>query len=251
VFEGDSKATVYYSYSLGPFPWNSTFGGRPALLWGQQWQAPFFYTTIDGTNIIIGYSGLGGSVSIPDTINGLPVSGIGAGTFAGCTNLTSVTIGDNVTTIGGGAFALCVGLTNVTIPKSVSKIVDCAFENCTNLTSVYFQGNAPSLPGDVFYRDVITVVYYLPGTTGWGATLAGFPTLLWNPQPLAGGVTANQFGFTITGATNLAVVVEACTNLANPIWSPVGTNTLAGGASYFSDPQWTNYTARFYRLRSP
>jgi hypothetical protein len=47
------------------------------------------------------------------------------------------------------------------------------------------------------------------------------------------------------------VVVEASTNLANPVWSPVGTNTLTGGASYFSDPRWTNYPARFYRLRSP
>ena len=52
-------------------------------------------------------------------------------------------------------------------------------------------------------------------------------------------------------ATNLSVVVEACTNLANPIWSPVGTNTLTGGSSYFSDSQWTNYPGRFYRFRSP
>jgi hypothetical protein len=61
----------------------------------------------------------------------------------------------------------------------------------------------------------------------------------------------NGFGFIISWATNLSVVVEACTNLANPIWSPVGTNTLTGGSSYFSDPQWTNHPARFYRLRSP
>jgi hypothetical protein len=91
----------------------------------------------------------------------------------------------------------------------------------------------------------------LPGTTGWGSTFGGCPTALWNPQAQSPGVRSNQFGFTITGTTNLAVVVEACTNLANPIWSPVGTNTLTGGSSYFSDPQWTNYAARFYRLRSP
>ena len=61
----------------------------------------------------------------------------------------------------------------------------------------------------------------------------------------------NGFGFTISWATNIPVVVEACTNLANPLWSPVGTNTLTDGSSYFSDPQWTNYPARLYRLRSP
>jgi hypothetical protein len=26
--------------------------------------------------------------------------------------------------------------------------------------------------------------------------------------------------------------------------------TLTGGSSYFSDPDWTNYPGRFYRLRS-
>jgi hypothetical protein len=46
-------------------------------------------------------------------------------------------------------------------------------------------------------------------------------------------------------------VVEACTNLSNPVWQPVQTNTFTAGTAYFSDPQWTNYPGRFYRLRSP
>ena len=86
------------------------------------------------------------------------------------------------------------------------------------------------------------------------AQLTGLPTVLWNPQvqnDASFGVQTNQFGFNITGSSNLVIVVEACTNLANPVWQPVQTNTLTGGSSYFSDPQWTNYPARFYRLRSP
>jgi hypothetical protein len=78
--------------------------------------------------------------------------------------------------------------------------------------------------------------------------------VLWNPQAKNDanfGVQNNQFGFTITGSSNLVIVVEACTNLSNPVWSPVATNTLTSGSSYFSDPQWTNYLGRFYRLRSP
>jgi len=63
------------------------------------------------------------------------------------------------------------------------------------------------------------------------------------------GVRTNQLGFINIGSSNLVIVVEACTNLANPIWSSVGTNTLTDGSSYFSDSQWTNYPARFYRLR--
>ena len=67
-------------------------------------------------------------------------------------------------------------------------------------------------------------------------------------SPASPGVRTNQFGFNIIGTSNIVVVVEASTNLANPTWSPLRTNTLTGGSSYFSDPQWTNYSSRFYRL---
>jgi hypothetical protein len=39
--------------------------------------------------------------------------------------------------------------------------------------------------------------------------------------------------------------------MATSIWSPVATNTLTGGWFYFSDPHWTNYPVRFYRVRLP
>jgi hypothetical protein len=117
-------------------------------------------------------------------------------------------------------------------------------------------GNANSLDvgPDVFY-DYNVTVYYLPGTMGWGPWFANRPTALWLPQAQTSngsfGVRTNQFGFNINWASGRVIVVEACTNLGNPLWSPVGTNTLTGGSSYFSDPHWTNYPGRFYRLRSP
>jgi hypothetical protein len=80
-------------------------------------------------------------------------------------------------------------------------------------------------------------------------------SVLWNPQiqtiNASFGVRTNRFGFNITGSSGLVIVVEACTNLSNPVWTSVGTNTLTGGSSYFSDPRWTNYPGRLYRLRSP
>jgi hypothetical protein len=63
------------------------------------------------------------------------------------------------------------------------------------------------------------------------------------------GVQINGFGFVISWATHNSAVVEATTNLAT--WLPAMTNTLTGGWSYFSDPDWTNHPARFYRVRSP
>lgn len=65
------------------------------------------------------------------------------------------------------------------------------------------------------------------------------------------GVQPGGFGFTISWATNFSVMVEAATNLANPVWISVSTSTLTGGTSHFSDAQWTNYPGRICRVRSP
>jgi hypothetical protein len=65
------------------------------------------------------------------------------------------------------------------------------------------------------------------------------------------GVRTNQFGFNVTWASGKILVVDACTNLATPIWVPLETNTLASDSLYFSDPSWTNHPLRFYRIRSP
>jgi uncharacterized repeat protein (TIGR03803 family) len=192
---------------------------------------PYTWTTNNGTITITGYTGSGGGVTIPSSISGLPVTSIGYRAFCNCYSLTSISIPNSVTNIGGGVFA-----------------------SCTSLTAVYFMGNAPSFGSSLFSGDNTTIVYCLPGTTGWGTAFGGCPTVLWNPQVQTSGASfglgTNGFGFTITGSSNLVIVVEACTNLANPVWLPVGTNTLTSGSSYFSDPQWTNNPACFFRLAS-
>jgi hypothetical protein len=120
---------------------------------------------------------------------------------------------------------------------------------------IYFQGNAPKVDRFAFDNENYATIYYLPGTTNWGTTFGDASTALWLPQMqttnASFGMQTNQFGFNINWASDQTVVVEACTNLANPDWQPVQTNTLTDGSAYFSDPQWTNYPARFYRLRSP
>ncbi len=185
---------------------------------------------------------------------------VAVGTFESCYSLTNITISDGVTTIGDRAFSDCSSLTNITIPNSVITLGFQAFAFCSSLTSVYFSCNAPSLGDSVFYVYGTTevTVYYLAGTAGWGATFGDRPTAYWHlPYPAIlsfgpnFGVQTNRFGFIFSWATNIPVVVEASTTLVNPIWSPVGTNTLTDGSSYFIDPAWTNYPSRFYRVRSP
>jgi len=190
-------------------------------------------------------------VTIP---NGL--TSIGASAFWSCTSLASATIPNGVTNIGAWAFSGCTGLTNVTLGSSVASLGASAFATCGNLfTCVYVQGDAPAADSSVFDGDNYATVYYLPSAVGWGPFFANRPTVLWLPQVEAGpdslGVRTNQFGFTVNWADTMTVAVDACTNLANPVWSPLVTNSLPSGSFYFSDPQWTNSPARFYRLRWP
>ena len=226
------------------------------------------------TTLILCPGGKAGSYTIPDGVTTIhlnafdncskltsitvsdSVTNIDGYTFQFCYGLTNITIGNGVTSIGDDAFDSCNSLGSVTIGRSVASIAEEAFSHCGNLTNVYFLGNAPTLgPGaSVFFLDLNNpTVYYLPGTTGWSNTFSGSPAVLWNPQVQPGSyaVKNNQFGFNITGSSNLVVVIEATTNLANPTWLPLQTNTLNGSSLYFAEPQWTNYGRRFYRVTWP
>jgi hypothetical protein len=183
--------------------------------------------------------------------------------FYGCAKLRDFQLPAGLTYMGSSAFSGCSNLTQLTIPIGVTNFLTTGgfqFAQCPSLTAMYFQGNVPAFGESMFSGDTNLTLYYLPGTTGWSATDGGRPAVLWNPQVLTTdasfGVRTNRFGFTLSGSSNLVIVVAAATNLVNAVWTPIGTNKLnkfigTNGTSYFSDPQWTSYPARFYRLRSP
>ena len=108
-------------------------------------QAQFEYAIIDGAVIITAYTGPGGEVIVPETIEGLPVTSIGDGAFYGFANLTSITIPNSVTSIPHAAFHDCARLTRVTLPNSITHIegrmqgifaVSGAFAGCADLLEV-------------------------------------------------------------------------------------------------------------------
>ena len=152
------------------------------------------------TTLIAYPGGIAGSYTVPNSVTSIgdvalaycsltslvipnSVTNIGHHAFWNCYSLTNVTIGNGVTSIGDSAFNSCSSLTSITIPSSVTNIDEDAFAWCYRLTSVFFQGNAPSADSYVFYSDSNVTVYYLPGTTGWGATFGGSPTVLWIQVP--------------------------------------------------------------------
>ena len=116
-----------------------------------QWGDFTYEYLLGGTTIkITGYTGSGGAVQIPSTINGTPVVSIGDNAFSGSTGLTSATIPDSVTSIGEAVFNGCTGLTGVTIPISITSIGARAFNGCTGLISVTIPGSLTTIREAVF-----------------------------------------------------------------------------------------------------
>jgi len=189
------------------------------------------------------------SFTFPDT-----VTHIGEAAFEGCTNLAFITTLSHMTSIGNNAFFECTNLTSVTLSGSVT-IGDFAFGDCYSMREIYIQGNSPpSVTFWSFQPNNNATVYYLPGTLFW-SDLDGLQAKLWNPQVQTMdanfGIRTNRFGFNVSGTPNIPMVIEATSNLAAQSWVGLQNCTLTNGLIYFSDPQWTNYPSRFYRIRSP
>ncbi len=77
-----------------------------------------------------------GAITIPATLGGVKVTGLGKNLFDHCKEVASVTIPEGVTSVGPGAFNFCYGLKSVTIPSSVKTIGNWAFSACFRLQSV-------------------------------------------------------------------------------------------------------------------
>ena len=216
--------------------------------------------TIPGSVTNIGQHAFDSCVKLTNAILGNGVAVIGGDAFYKCFSLAAVTIPRSVVSIGSDAF-YDTSLAAVTIPAGVTNLGSYAFAQCSALAAVFFAGNAPAADLTVFSTNSLAgngyenaTAYYLPGKTGWSNTFAGLTTVLWNPLIQTGdgnfGARAGQFGFDITGTANIPIVVEACANLATPVWTPLQSLTLTNGLFYFSEPMQTSIPARFYRIGS-
>lgn len=124
----------------------------------------------DGTIIIIGYNGNGGTLTIPSEINDKKVTEIGYSAFRDCTNVTGVIIPSSVTILGKGAFSGCTNLTNATIPNSINNVEWDWFSGCTKLTNIDVTGSGKyfSLDGMLCGQSEDGVILYIcpEGITG-------------------------------------------------------------------------------------
>jgi hypothetical protein len=198
------------------------------------------------------------SVVIPTS-----VASLGDQAFCCCFSLTNLALLDGLRSIGDFALYRCTNLTKIIIPSGVTNIGIGAFSGCTSLAAIDVDALNPmysSADGVLFNKAQTELVRYPPAKAGkyWipsSVTIIG-EFAFDSYSGLTGVLTPrfalnNSFGFTISWPTNAPVVIEATPNFTPPTWFPISTNTLASGSGYFTDPQWTNYPSRFYRLRPP
>ncbi len=223
---------------------------------------PFTYTTNSAAITITGYTGSGGNVVIPDTIDGYPVTTIGycafiacssltnvvipdsvtgiyEGAFWECTSLTEVVIPDSVTTIGDNAFFACSGLSEVVIPDSVTTIGEKAFLVCEGLTNIIVAAANPnyiSLDGVLFDKELISLIQFPEGFVGSYAIPGSVTTI----DDWAFSECTSLMEVVIPDSvTNIGgAAFKECTGLTNVV---IGSGvTTIGGSAFFGCSGLTN-----------
>ena len=243
---GSLPAGSTYHYRLTATNAGGTTSGDDRIFITDRVSGNYRYATNDDTATITGYTGPGGEVTIPGTINGLPVTGIGYRAFAINATLTGVVIPDGVTTIGTEAFYFCKGLTSVTIPDSVTTIGYAAFRESDKLASVNLPENLTSIGDLAFYYCLPLTHVTIPSSTttigAWAFWYCGLTTVT-----IPGSVTTiGEYAFRNCTALNSAAFQGNAPTMGTSVFS----NTASGfivyyleGASGFTTPTWQGYPA--------
>lgn len=224
-----SGFSVYYGSGASGFTsptWTDSAGDTyPASV------EPPYITANDGNGglMITRYTGSGGDLVIPATINGLPVTRIDWAAFliTNPTGLTSVVIPSSVTSIGDSAFYTCTNLASVTIPNSVKSIETGAFGDCTSLTNVTIPASVTSIGQDAFVQCTsLTAITVNAANTAYRSSADGVlfnfnkTALIECPGAKAGSYTVPA---SVTTIGNDAF--EYCANLTN-VTFPNGVTSI-------------------------
>lgn len=114
-------------------------------------ESDFEYGVNKDTATITKYKGAGGTVEIPATLGGYPVTGIQMQAFIECASLKSVSMPESITWIGDSAFAGCTGLEQVEISPNLTAIGSKSFYSCNGLTSVVVPDKVTSIASLAFF----------------------------------------------------------------------------------------------------
>lgn len=105
----------------------------------------------DGSHVMaVGWRGEGKTITVPDTIDGLPVTEIMATAFSGTEKVENVILPDSVKIIGKSAFAQMPQLVSIKLPEGISEIPESCFENSTSLSKIALPGTVKSIGNSAF-----------------------------------------------------------------------------------------------------
>ena len=93
-----------------------------------------------------------GELIIPETIDGLTVTGIRKNAFDGCTELTRIVLPDTVTVIEQCAFRGCTNLEEFVMSDNITSIGWSAFANCEKLSDITIPEKVTLIGNGAFYN---------------------------------------------------------------------------------------------------
>ena len=138
------------------------------------------------TAVLVSYNGTETDVVFPDSVNGLPVTGIdtamclcnpavesiripgsvrtvGIRAFAQCSRLKTVVIDEGVTKLDKCCFGGCAELEEILLPESLEIVDDCAFASCERLQEIIFGSGLQSIGNMAFLKCSMLSRVIIPG----------------------------------------------------------------------------------------
>ncbi|MDE6275276.1 MAG: leucine-rich repeat protein, partial [Clostridia bacterium] len=152
-----SSLTIIYCEAIRePSGWQTrwNYDNKP-VVWGYNnitTDSDYDYVVHNDKVYLTKYKGSSNDLTIPETIEGMPVVSIST-IFEGNSSLNSVVISSGVKIIGINAFKNCISLTSVTYGNNsqLERIWDNAFYNCKVLTSIEIPSSVTDIATDAFY----------------------------------------------------------------------------------------------------
>ena len=200
------------------FPYVPGRVSEASIISNEEWS----YEIKNGSVTIYKYLGSGSEVTIPDQIDGYPVTQLVDSAFGSNNNITKVIFPDTITKIGKYCFSYCRNLEGpLVLPKNLTSLGERAFEFCS------------SLSGDLVIPDGITEI---ESQVFWGAGFDGVLTLPNNLRKIGyEAFRGSGFSGTLMLPPNLKSIGEAAffrTDFEGTVTIPNSVTSIAKDAFY-------------------
>ena len=117
-------------------------------------------------------------LTVPDIVDGIPVTALGSDCFAYCDSLTTVILPESLETIHSGAFAGCTAMRGIFIPEGVTYIGRGAFLNCAALEAICIPESVERIEAGAFDNCIsLRYILYSGTHSSWTALYSNYIAL--------------------------------------------------------------------------